>query len=120
MTPPLIYLISALVAKKPGSVSLCLRVLLPVRLVRPRIPQLDGAHCEAEAAMMCVLMTRSNGAAVSIVMSCLTSHITSVYPLLTYTASTADGNSLSVSGQGELEPLSIVLISDTIQYNGLI
>ena len=56
-------------------------------------------------------------AAVSVVMSCLTPYFTSVYPLLTCAAATADGNGLSVSGQGELGPLSNVLISDTIRHN---
>ena len=51
-----------------------------------------------------------SGAAVSFVMSCLTPYFTSVYPSLTCAAVTADGNSLSVSDQGELGPLSNVLI----------
>ena len=38
-------------------------------------------------------------------------------PSLTCAAATAVGNSLSVSGQGELGPLSNVLISDTIRHN---
>ena len=58
-----------------------------------------------------------SGAAVSVVMSCLTPYFTSVYPSLTCAAATADGNSLSVSGQGELGPLSNVLIYDTIRHN---
>ena len=58
-----------------------------------------------------------SGAAVSVVMSCLSSYFTSVYPSLTCAAATADGNSLSMSGQGELGPLSNVLISDTIRHN---
>ena len=43
-----------------------------------------------------------SGAAVSVVMSRLTLYFTSVYPSVTCAAATADGNSLSVSGQGEL------------------
>ena len=58
-----------------------------------------------------------SGAAVSVVMSCLTPYFTSVYPSLTCAAATADGNSLSVSGQGELGPLNNVLNSDTIWHN---
>ena len=47
------------------------------------------------------------GAAISVViMSCLTPYFSSVYPSLTSAAATADGNSHSVSGQGELGPLS--------------
>ena len=49
-------------------------------------------------------MLLDSGAVVSVVMLCLTLHFASVYPLLTCAASTADGNSLSVSGQGELGP----------------
>ena len=55
-----------------------------------------------------------SGAAISVVMSCLTPYFTSS---LTCAAATADGNSLSVSGQGELGPLSNVLISNTIRHN---
>ena len=62
-------------------------------------------------------MLLDSGAAVSVLMSCLTPYFTSVYPSLTCAAATADGNSLSVSGQGELEPLSNVLISDAIWHN---
>ena len=40
-----------------------------------------------------------------------------MYPSLTCATSTADGNSLSVSGQGKLGPLSNVFISDTIRHN---
>ena len=58
-----------------------------------------------------------SGAAVSVVMSCLAPYFTSVYPSLTCAAATADGNSFSVSGQGELGPLIKVLISDTIRHN---
>ena len=58
-----------------------------------------------------------SGAALSVVMSCRTSYFTSVYPSLTCAAATADGNSLSMSGQGELGLLSNVLISDTIRLN---
>ena len=57
------------------------------------------------------------GAAVYVVMSCLTPYFTSAYPSLTCAAATADGNSLSVSGRGELGPLSNVLIFDTIRHN---
>ena len=57
-----------------------------------------------------------SGGAVSVVMSCLTPYFMSVYPSLTCAAATSDGNSLSVSGQGELGPLSNVLISDTIRH----
>ena len=59
-----------------------------------------------------------SGAAVSVVMSCLTPHFTSEYPSLTWAASTADGNSLS--GLGELETFCNVLISDTIQHTNCI
>ena len=60
----------------------------------------------------------NSGAAVSVVMSsCLTPYFTSIYPSLTCAAATADGNSLSVSDQGELGPLSNVLIYDTISHN---
>ena len=58
-----------------------------------------------------------SGAAVSVVMSCHTPYVTSVYLSLTCAASTTDGNSLSVSGQGELGQLSNVLLSDTIRHN---
>ena len=47
-------------------------------------------------------MLLDSGAAVYVVTSCLTPYFTSVYPSLTCAAATADGNSLSVSGQGEL------------------
>ena len=63
------------------------------------------------------LVLLNSGAAISVVMSCLTPYFTSVYPSLTCAAATADGNSLSVSGQGELGPLSNVLISDTMRHN---
>ena len=62
-------------------------------------------------------MLLDSGAAVSVVMSCLTLYFMSVYPSLTCAVATADGNSLSVSGQGELGQLSNVIISDTIRHN---
>ena len=58
-----------------------------------------------------------SGAAIPVVMSCLTPYFTSVYPSLTCAAATADENSLSVSSQGELGPLSDVLVFDTIRHN---
>ena len=65
-------------------------------------------------------MLLDSGAAVSIVMSCHTySTFTSVYPLLTCAASSADENSLSVSNQGQLGLLSKVLILDIIQHNSI-
>ena len=57
-----------------------------------------------------------SGAAISVVMSCLTPYFTSVYPSLTCAAATADGNSLSGQGVLTLGPLSNVLISDTIRH----
>lgn len=55
------------------------------------------------------------GAALSVVMSCLSPHTMSVYPSLNFAASIADGNSLSVYGQGDLLGLlRNVLMSDTM------
>ena len=45
-------------------------------------------HSSSEPMVLLV-----SGAAVSAVISCLTSHFTTVYPLLTCAAYTADGNS---------------------------
>ena len=47
-------------------------------------------------------MLLDSGAAVSVVMSCLTPYFTSVYPSLNCAAATADGNSLSVSWPGRV------------------
>ena len=55
-------------------------------------------------------MLLDSGAPISVVMSCLTPYFTSVYPSLTCAAATADGNSLSVSGQGELGPLKVMCL----------
>ena len=62
-------------------------------------------------------MLLNSDAAESIVLSCLTPYFTSVYPSLNCAASAADGNSISMSGQEEVGPLSNVLISDTIRHN---
>ena len=75
-------------------------------------PILSLTHSSSEPMVLL-----NSGAAVTVMMSCLTPYFTSVYPSHTCAAATADGNSLSVSGQVELGPLSNVLISDTIRHN---
>jgi len=58
-----------------------------------------------------------SGAAVSVVQSNITHYFHTIYPSNSCSAITADGNSLHLSGQGDLGPLSNVLISDNIQHN---
>ena len=58
-----------------------------------------------------------SGASVSVVQKNISHYFHSIYPSNSCSAITADGNSLRLSGQGELGPLSNVLISDNIQHN---
>ena len=58
-----------------------------------------------------------SGAAVSVVLSQISHYLNNIVPSTSYVAIAADGNSLSLSGQGDLGPLSNVLISDDIQHN---
>ena len=58
-----------------------------------------------------------SGAAVSVVQSHISHYLNNIVPSTSCVAIAADGNSLSLSGQGDLGPLSNVLISDDIQHN---
>ena len=58
-----------------------------------------------------------SGAAVAVVQSQISHYLNNIVPSTSCVAIAADGNSLSLSGQGDLGPLSNVLISDDIRHN---
>ena len=58
-----------------------------------------------------------SGAAVSVVQSQISRYLNNILPSTSCDAIATNGNSLSLSGQGDLGPLSNVLISDDIWHN---
>ena len=62
-------------------------------------------------------MILDSGAAVSVVSSAISSHINNIHHTCTNIATAADGHSLNILGEGDLGPLSNVLLSVNIRHN---
>jgi hypothetical protein len=58
-----------------------------------------------------------SGAAVTVVSSNILSSLHNIHHTSTHVATAADGQALQISGEGELGPLSNVLVSDNIRHN---